>query len=109
MYININMTIPEAEATLKVYQESEKVAVDWLTQIRSNIQALEAALRPVMKQVVRSSTDPNYFYTVKRYPALDGYRYECNCASYKYANGLDADGNCKHVRMAVENQKGWWA
>ena len=33
-------------------------------------------------------------------------KWSCSCPSFQYKSGLDADGNCKHIRMMLAKRKG---
>jgi hypothetical protein len=105
--VTLTMTREELEATLKASKEAEKVAVEWLDQIRANIRTLETAVFPIKSQRILSATYPDTSYRVTRENVGPGYVYTCECNSFRYVRGLDQNGHCKHIRNAIARYGAW--
>ncbi len=97
--ITISMTEPEAQDTLNRLQVVEQELEAELARVRGNIDAFTKFLSPVIYPVIKKvQSAAGNWYTVKYFGQSD---YTCECMSYRYMSGLDADGNCKHIRQAI--------
>lgn len=98
--ITVNMTTAEAESALTQLRTFEAEIVAELERVRGNIKALATFLAPIIYPIVkRVQGDSGAYYTIKFFGQQD---YTCECMSYRYMSGLDVDGNCKHIRKAVD-------
>lgn len=103
---DVTLTIDKDEAAIMLGEAQTRQ--HWLTgelvRVNANIEALKKLINPspITERMVLSEFDPNRSYLVK-YDAdkPDGHRWSCSCPSWKYQQGLDHFGWCKHIRRVI--------
>lgn len=104
MDITFNISKGNLIALREQFDKDAKVLEAAAFEIRENIMKIDRVLSPMQSMTIESDNYLNFVgYKVTRtYVQGAPTIYECQCYSFKYQSGTDADGFCKHIRKAKE-------
>lgn len=72
-------------------------------QVANDLRAIKQAITPAVQETTVLSDDGSRLYLVKRFAdRAPGEQDSCSCPSFQYQCGLDALGQCKHIRKAIQ-------
>lgn len=72
-------------------------------EVSNTMSIIKRALLPAVQETTVLSDDGSRLYLVKRFAdRAPGEQDTCSCPSFQYQRGLDALGQCKHIRKAIQ-------
>jgi len=84
-------------------REAYDLAQSAFEDVADTMQRIKQALTPAVQETTVLSDSADRLYLVKRFrDRAPGEQDTCSCPSFQYQRGLDALGQCKHIRQAIQ-------
>lgn len=99
--ITMYMSDDQLRSLLPEFEKNEAILVTELDRLRSNIRAIKTRIGELTKTVqVNSFSRYGKKYDVSRTGTNPVFDYKCTCEAFRFKNGLDWLGYCKHIQYA---------